>query len=117
MPDNEKGAKASLNPFYKNVPFVFKRTGEVRACDKRPRFSRKMSLMASAKAREVAGADSLTLTDTNTTYILSKAQTAWVFQADSAVEALVLNGWIVERTAVCHSHLVTDMYTQSEMEI
>lgn len=117
MSENSKstGAKAPLNPFYKGVPFIFKRTGEVRRTNNAPRFGRKISMMASKVARECADAVSLTVTDDETTYILSVHQTQLVKDADSAIEAMVLNGWVVEPTSRANMTYAHGTLTQEDM--
>lgn len=117
MVNKSEGAKAPLNPFYEGVPFIFKRTGEVKRCKNAPRFGRKISMTASKVARDCEGVKSLTVSDENTTYILSYEQTRLVHAADSAIEAMVLNGWIVEPTSKANEGLIRGLviYEQTEM--
>lgn len=112
MPKSNEGVKAPLNPFYTAIPFIFKRTGEVRRCAKAPRFSRSLSLAATQRAKVCANAESLTCIDGETTYILSKRQTKIVLSNDTAIEEMVLQGWKVFPTEQHNADLVTDIYTQ-----
>jgi hypothetical protein len=99
------------SPFYTSCPFIFKSTGTVRRCAQAPRFSRKLGMSALRMQETLKSEQFLTVTDSETVYVLSRNQTKTV-QTDSHIEDMILNGWQVYPTTDANVAMLPQLYQQ-----